>query len=112
MISAEELGNIHYIQRCARRIRKGDIETVEFYNMLAARDEAEDIWGQLDDEQKDICHDFDRAILERLEFILAEHWDLPDVRDRMQVERKYWWYYIDEIRAGTLELPADLKGAA
>ncbi len=59
-----------------------------------------------------IAKAFDRMLLEEIDWLLQEETDLPFVGERTHIERRYWWWYLHEVKEGTLELPADLKGAA
>lgn len=111
MLDEEVLFSIDYIERATKWIKKHDVDE-EFYNILLAREEVEDAWDQLDQEQKAIARAFDLMLLKEINWLLREETDLPFVGERVGINRRYWWWYLHEIKEGTLELPADLRGAA
>ncbi len=111
MLDEEILFSLGYIERATEWIKDHDIDD-ELYNILLAREDVEDSWDDLTQEQKATAKAFDRMLLEEIDWLLQEETDLPFVGERVHIDRRYWWWYLHEIKAGTLELPADLKGAA
>ncbi len=111
MLDEEVLFSIDYIERATAWINEHDVDE-EFYNILLAREDVEDAWKELDDDQKAIARAFDRMLLGEIDWLLKEETDLPFVGERTGIERRYWWWYLHEIKEGTLELPKDLNGAA
>ncbi len=103
---------IGYIERATPRLTHLHVAE-ELYNIFDYRNALEDVWVQLSKKQRAIARAFDRVLLSDTDRILAEEFPwMREFRERNAVPRRYWWYYLDEIKAGTMQLPADLKGAA
>ena len=81
-------------------------------NLLDAREMVEDVRPQLSPKALKGVRDFDRTLLREIDWMLSEHSYLVDKRRRLKIDQKYWWYYLDEIKAGKMQLPEDLRGAA
>jgi hypothetical protein len=107
----ERQSDINYLARATSWLQNRTI-SYELYDVLLTRDAVEDVWNKLGKKQEEIARAFDREVLRHIDWLLEVEPDLPFVGARMKIDRQYWWWYLHEIKAGTMQLPADLKGAA
>ncbi len=107
----ELLDDVDYMARATTWLKKHTL-TYELYDVFLIREDIQNAWNELSKEQQTITRAFDREVLRHIDWLLDGEPDLPFVGARMKIDRQYWWWYLHEVKAGTLELPSDLKGAA